>query len=72
MTDHPTLWEHVRLRAEARRRHSTAQRKLHQQVTRTRRQARHDLRDARRRTTTTLAVAGARLTELATQALGHH
>lgn len=72
MTDRPTLWQHLRLRAEARRRHAAAQRRLHRQATRVRRQARHDLRDVRRRATTILAVAGARLTELAAQALDRH
>ena len=73
MTGHPTLWEHLRLRAEARLRHSAARRKLHQQVTRTRRQARREQREFRRQTTTIREVAGARLAEFATQALrtGH-
>ena len=37
MTTHPHPWQQLRLPAEAQRRRTTAQRKLHQQITRTRR-----------------------------------
>lgn len=54
----------------AARRRETARRRLHQQANRLRRQARHDLRGVRREGRTVLAVAQARLAEIATRTLG--